>query len=107
MREIEKQLHFMRFKGLTPSEFELDTIDNKSNMLKIFINLKAKQVLKLNMASTKAVQVINTQKKEKALKIVQTSSNRADERKELYINNEYRIPAGCLWKLHNESTRHL
>jgi hypothetical protein len=42
MREIEKQLHFMRYKGSSPQEFDLDSIDNKSSMLKIFINLKAK-----------------------------------------------------------------
>jgi hypothetical protein len=41
MREIEKQLHFMRYKG-SPQEFDLDNIDNKSSILKIFINLKAK-----------------------------------------------------------------
>jgi hypothetical protein len=42
MREIERQLHFMRYKGSSPQEFDLDNIDNKSSMIKIYINLKAK-----------------------------------------------------------------
>lgn len=75
MREIEKQLHFMRYQGFPPSEFELDNIDNKGTSIKVFINLKAKQVLKLKMPSTKAILVTNTQKKDKLLRIKQTSSS--------------------------------
>ena len=42
MREIEKQLHFMRYKDRSPKEFDLDTIDNKTSTIKIFLQLNAK-----------------------------------------------------------------
>jgi hypothetical protein len=46
----------MRYNGdRPPKEFDLDTIDNKTSMIKIHLQLKAKQTLRLNMASTKAV----------------------------------------------------
>jgi hypothetical protein len=57
------------------------------------------------MASTKPVLVTNTAKKEKALKIYQSSINGAKETKEQYINTDYRIPPGNLWKLHNETNK--